>query len=432
MKLDIGKPMALKAALKPHDDGKPIEVSDTQVKGLSARVRRIDGNIIGKWNCRVTIDGKTKRVSLGDVNEMTGAQARLAAISAREKARQGQAIQSASTAARTAQRAAQEAAVQDAKDKTSLHDLLYVDDGDRKSYDTLKWQKMKSGAGSARHVRNFLGDLLHRPAKEITQHDLERVFLQKADDAPHSATRGLAYLRPALIHLMKRGWLERDILDLVEDHKVKTTKRDRVLTPEEWQSIWSATGTELLNATPAGLAVKTLMLTGARNREVAEMRVDELHLDKAEWHLPTDRSKNEDPHIFALPQRAVEVLRHTLQRRDEFGLGESEYVFTNDGISPIWLGSKVKADIDSRSGVAGWVFHDLRRTMATHLAERGISSEVVDLMLNHRASASRGGVAGVYNRSLKLTERHAAAERWGMITDGWIDGQQTNVVQISG
>ncbi|TCL09541.1 site-specific recombinase XerD [Shimia isoporae] len=432
MKFDIGKPLAIRAALKPHDDGKPFEISDTQVKGLTARVRRIDGQIIGKWNCRITIDGKTKRISLGDVNEMSGTEARLAAITTREQARQGQTIVSASTAAREAQREAEEAAAKAAVDQTTLHDLLFVDDGQRKSYDTLKWQHLKSGAGAARHASNFLADLLHKPAKQLTKYDLERVFLQKADTAPHSATRGLAYVRPALIFLMKREWVQRDVLDLVEDLKVKTVARERVLQPVEWQAIWSATGTELLNATPAGLAVKTLMMTGARNREVAEMRVDELHLDRAEWHLPTDRSKNADPHVFCLPQRAVEVLRHTLQKKEDFGLEDSEFVFTNDGIAPVWLGSKVKAQIDSRSGVTEWRFHDLRRTMATELGERGISGEIVDMMLNHRASASRGGVKGVYNRSKLLPQRHAAADRWGNITDNWIDGHTSNVVQIAG
>lgn len=430
MKIDITKPMALKAALKPHPDRKSIEVSDTVVKGLSARVRRIDGAVVGQWNCRVTIDGKTKRVSLGDVAQMDGTAARLAAIKARDDAKAGKTIVSASTAARQAQAEAEQAAVQSAKDMTSLHDLLFTDEGDRKSYDTLKWQNMKSGDDAARGVRNLLGDLIHRPAREISMHDLERAFLTKADTAPHAASRGLAYLRPALLHWMKRGYIDRDVLDLVEDHKVKTTKRERVLTQDEWVKVWLATGTELLNATPAGLAVKILMLTGARNREVAQMRVDELHLDKAEWHLPTDRSKNADPHIFCLPPKAVEVIEHTMAMRETLGVADSEFVFTNDGHSPVWLGSKIKRDIDSRSGVANWVFHDLRRTMATQLAERGTSGEVVDLMLNHRASASRGGVAGVYNRSLLLDQRHAAAERWGIITSAWLDEPISNVVQL--
>jgi len=46
-----------------------------------------------------------------------------------------------------------------------------------------------------------------------------------------------------------------------------------------------------------------------------------------------------------------------------------ECVFTTTGgVKPVNGFSKAKSRIDKLSGVAGWVIHDLRRTMRTHLS----------------------------------------------------------------
>jgi integrase len=400
-------------------------LTDTAIKGLSARIRKTDGALVGNWALRTTNDGKTTRVSLGDFATMDGTHARAAAIQARNDALQGAAVQSYRAEAKAKREAARKAAQQAAEAATSLHDLLFVDTPTRRSFEAIHWQDLKSGDNAVRQVKNFLGDEIHRPANSFTPQDFEQIFMRKADTAPHSAARGLAYLRPAMKHLAKRGHVAPGLLDLCEDHTISTTRRDRILTQGEWVAIWNS-----LSDSPAHAAVKILSLTGARNREVAAMRADELHLEKAEWHLPTDRSKNGDPHIFCLPPRAVEILRARIELNEAIGHGGGP-VFTTDGTTPVWLGSKIKAAIDSASGVHGWRFHDLRRTFATALADRGVSDALVDQMLNHRASASRGGVAGTYNRSLRLTDRHAAAARWGQITDGWVDGTTGTVVKIA-
>ena len=49
-------------------------------------------------------------------------------------------------------------------------------------------------------------------------------------------------------------------------------------------------------------------------------------------------------------------------------------------------------------GTSDWRFHDLRRTTATGLADLGIAPHIVEAVLNH-ISGSKGGIAGVYNRS---------------------------------
>jgi hypothetical protein len=60
------------------------------------------------------------------------------------------------------------------------------------------------------------------------------------------------------------------------------------------------------------------------------------------------------------------------------------------------------------------VIHDIRRSVATELHERGgVDTHLVELILNH-VSGTRGGVAGVYDRSERLAERRRALESWAL------------------
>ena len=68
--------------------------------------------------------------------------------------------------------------------------------------------------------------------------------------------------------------------------------------------------------------------------------------------------------------------------------------------------------------------HDLRRTAVTGMAELKIPVDVIELVVNH-AGGSRGGIAGVYNRSELLDERRAALERWAQHVESVVNGDVT-------
>ena len=58
--------------------------------------------------------------------------------------------------------------------------------------------------------------------------------------------------------------------------------------------------------------------------------------------------------------------------------------------------TRAKLRFDRVSGVDGWTFHDLRRTVATGMAEIGVTPHVIERILNH-VSGSFAGVAGIYS-----------------------------------
>jgi integrase len=61
--------------------------------------------------------------------------------------------------------------------------------------------------------------------------------------------------------------------------------------------------------------------------------------------------------------------------------------------------------------VKNWTLHDLRRTVATGMADIGIQSHIIEAVLNH-ISGHKAGVAGVYNRSTYANEKRAALDAW--------------------
>ena len=91
----------------------------------------------------------------------------------------------------------------------------------------------------------------------------------------------------------------------------------------------------------------------------------------------------------------------------------------------------LKTAVDKASGLTGWRWHDFRRSFATLLAERRTPEPVADAVLNHRQSATRGGVLGVYQRSNRWPEQVAAMNDWGItLTMGLEVGKNGNVVAL--
>ena len=66
-----------------------------------------------------------------------------------------------------------------------------------------------------------------------------------------------------------------------------------------------------------------------------------------------------------------------------------------------------------RDAMAGndWTLHDIRRTVATRLHDAGVDPLVIEDLLGH-LSGVRGGMAGVYNRSVTLAKQREALNDW--------------------
>ena len=66
----------------------------------------------------------------------------------------------------------------------------------------------------------------------------------------------------------------------------------------------------------------------------------------------------------------------------------------------------------------------MRRSFATALGEAGVSETIADAILNHRQSATRAGVLGVYQRSVRWPEQVAAMQHWGRLLEAALEERE--------
>jgi len=79
-----------------------------------------------------------------------------------------------------------------------------------------------------------------------------------------------------------------------------------------------------------------------------------------------------------------------------------------------WL----KGVLGPKTSMPPWRLHDFRRSLVTHCAEAGADVAVLDTLLNHAASATRGGVIGIYQRATLLAPMRQVMALWdGLLSD---------------
>jgi integrase len=187
--------------------------------------------------------------------------------------------------------------------------------------------------------------------------------------------------------------------------------RDRTLKDKEIVAFWKATEQEQREFSAA---LKLLLLTGQRLREVTDMRRSELSDDLTMWTIPGSRTKNHREHVVPLSHKAREILA-AIQ-----AAGDLVFSVTG-GRTPIIINTKIRDRLTAATG-DHFRLHDLRRTCATGMAELGIQPHIIEACLNH-VSGAKAGVAGVYNRAAYLPEKRAALERWAAHVAGIISGK---------
>jgi integrase len=215
--------------------------------------------------------------------------------------------------------------------------------------------------------------------------------------------------------------------------------RERFLTFDEVRLVWRACARI---GQPFGPLIKLLLTTGQRRSEVASVEWSALDLD--EQRLWTMRDNKADrPHLVPLSEVALSILKTQpliddpkLAKAIPEGSNRSAavYVFTTTGKTPVSGFSDAKEELDEAileimcedAEAAGlnpadvqpmedWRFHDLRRTVATHLEDAlDIPPHIVGSVLNH-APGSYKGVTAVYTRGTLIYQRRRALAAWARL-----------------
>jgi hypothetical protein len=104
-------------------------------------------------------------------------------------------------------------------------------------------------------------------------------------------------------------------------------------------------------------------------------------------------------------------------------------VCCSDRPPPFSTWGKAKAALDQRGGVKDWTVHDLRRSVATGMADIGVAPHLIEAVLNHQ-SGHKAGPAGIYNRSSYVREVRAALIMWEDHIRALIDGGERKVLNF--
>jgi integrase len=163
--------------------------------------------------------------------------------------------------------------------------------------------------------------------------------------------------------------------------------RKRTLTDDEIRKLW-ATGDRY---------AQFLLLTAARRDEAAALPWKEI--DGNVWILPSARNKTKKYDLLrTLPKAAMEILPSRGH--------DDEYVFGLAPDRPLVAFSRIKKQLDAKSGVTGWTLHDLRRTARTLMSRAGVNTDHAERVLGHVI----GGIRGVYDRHEYQDEKAHALE----------------------
>jgi integrase len=260
-----------------------------------------------------------------------------------------------------------------------------------------------SSQGQVKHVFDdiVLPRWHGRPVGDIARRDVRELVEDVATATPIMANRALGWMSKFFAWLVERDVLAANPCAGIKRPAVEHS-RDRVLDDGEIASLWKAC--EKVGG-PGAACVQLMLLLGQRRGEIAGMKRAEI--DGALWTIPAARMKGKEAHALPLPRAALAIIK--AQPAFEGG----DYALSFSGQRPFNAFSKLKARLDEHMRAKGgpWTLHDVRRSVASHLAGLGVPVAVVEKILAHRSGTFRG-IVSVYQRHSFIPEMHAALEKW--------------------
>lgn len=297
--------------------------------------------------------------------------------------------------------------------------------------------------------RAFKKDILPKlgavAISDLTKGMIMDILLDVAKRAPAMANRIHAGLSQFFGYCISREWIADNPLRGTKREKIggKEPPRERILCDPENPKKHELK--ELQAALPAAklqdstIAVIWIMLgTACRIGELLQARWQHIDLDKHEWIIPSENSKNGQAHVIYLSDFVVKHF-NTLQEIS----GASEWCFpaekpkeetkkTKETEEPEEKTTHVdlktvtkqirdrQRDAEPMSGRSknttalllsggAWTPHDLRRTAATLMGQCGVLSEIIERCLNHTDDSK---LKKIYQRNIP---RQQMAEAWKLL-----------------
>jgi integrase len=339
-------------------------VPDQRCIGLAVRVAPSG---IKTWDLayRIRNSGKTRRLSLGRISDVSLEKARERANELTSAARTGRDLVSEEEEKRAAQAS-----------RLTIEQLveLYVR---RRVTGRLRTAKEIES-----RLKRALSPVFQRRVDEIRRRNVRELLDPVADKGNERE----AEKRRQTIGAMFRWALSQDIVETDATAGLTAydpgTPRDRVLAVDEIEALWKWLKSDALPSEPADI-LKLELLTGARCGEISGLCAEEINREEWLWTLPAERSKNKKPRVTPLVGGAKQIIQTRLSIVQAGPLFRTE---TGTILTAAHVGHYLLARRD-KLPITKFTTHDLRRTVATQLTEMGIALDLVAAVIGHEAGS---------------------------------------------
>ena len=367
---------------------------DDAVAGFGLRIRRIkkwSGVYSNKppsktWLMQYRIGGKTRRLVIGEASAMKAGRAREIAEELRAKIKLGH-------------DPAMEKRIRIERSSHTFGALV-------EKY--LKTQRAELRPSSYRLIARYL-EAHAAPLHGLPVDVIDRLAIAERLNSVATSSGAVTANRVRSAMSAVFTWAMREGLALANPvantNKRQEQPRDRVLTDTELSTVWRA-----LDNSEYGVIVRLLILTGQRRNEIAGLRWSEIDFGRGVISLSGNRTKNGKPHEIPMSSTVRSLLAARPKNARDFVFGEGTGPFSGMSQRKAMLDAKIAGSNDGYD-MAPWVHHDLRRSVATGMAELGIQPHIIEAVLNH-VSGHKGGIAGIYNRAQYVAEKAQALARW--------------------
>jgi integrase len=298
------------------------------------------------------------------------------------------------------------------------------------------YDKLLTGASSrSRLERFFVSEFGEWKLNKVRRPEIRAMVRKVAETHGRQAAILLTNLKSLYAWAEDEELIEANPVATMRPAKVAKSmapvKRTRILDDEEVEGFWKGVDTCGVHKFTA-LALKLVLVTGARPGEVAGMKWSEIN--GKTWTIPgARRGKTGTEHIVPLTDTALTLLKEAkaeakrLAKRRKRGLGDLVFsVSAGKSIEVNALSAAVRKN-DQLGGKdhadwGHWTPHDLRRTMRTGLSAGRVPELVAELAIGH----TKKGIIGTYDVYHYANEIREALEAWERRLALIIDGKPTD------
>ena len=278
-----------------------------------------------------------------------------------------------------------------------------------------------------RHLKDVLGMIL---VKDISRAHFARALdLMSKKGIKEETRKALTTLNLMMDYALTRNFIDQNPARILRPKDFAATSnrpKKRALTLEELRQLWLVLDQSLLTKNGIAItatmmlttviAIKLLILTGARRGEVASMRWSELDLGNNIWQLNASRTKNRQSHTIYLSDLAVDLIKNLqpLTSNSVFvfdtGKGSIGHI-NNDSLTRAISRLRSKTRNNILADLKSFTIHDLRRSAATGWGEYlKTPPHVIERMLNHQPLNK---LVATYQQAIYAEEQKNAWQEWG-------------------